>query len=64
MCVKLHDHFNWSFFWVVRHVLIDGRYKLDGCTIIITCTKARKISTDSESSHLLSTAYGNPGCRV
>lgn len=25
--------------WVVRHILIDGRYKLDGCTIIITCTK-------------------------
>lgn len=44
---------------VVRRILTDGKYKLDDCTIIITCTKARKISVDCESSYVLSTIYSN-----
>lgn len=48
----------------MRHLLTDGKYKLGHCTINIACTKARKISVDSESSHVLSTIYSNPGCSV
>lgn len=64
VCIKLHDHFNWYLFWGVRHILTDGKYKLGDCTIIITCTKARKISIVSVSSHVLSTIYSYPGYRV
>lgn len=41
--IKLHDHFNCYLFWGegegMRHILTAGKYKLDHCTIITTCTK-------------------------
>lgn len=48
----------------MRHILTDGKYKLDQCTIIISCTKARKISIGSESSHVSRSISSNPGCSV